>query len=397
MKQQDNITTYKMVIDGQGFNAGSLPLFILGNDRILSCNSDSEVHKNFMLSGNNDHFVFGTSNDLKNVHGDYEFWLLADNDNLRDESTIKGSILSLGDDTLPNNSYPDEEIISWLNKGRIIISGGTTVPEFKHENFIQCYSLNLWYLYYMLGYHFLNYYPDNINRMHLVGTYWRGIHINGLNIPERDEVIHKVKKLMGSDYINYSDISRKSKYDAVINPHYMFKRWANIPMSTYTDFQHSVASLVYESLGTSHKIYANNNYAGFRDKLSEKTLKALLFSKTNTFTIYNSNPFHVKWLQEHDFWFLNFEFLEGFDKDDIYNEEKFLHYDVRVTVYKACEYLKQLKQKYKTNNDVHKYLCDKYGHLLERNYTNIMKLIDTPKTDLKTRLEQAIIRNRIRR
>jgi len=107
-----------------------------------------------------------------------------------------------------------------------------------------------------------------------------------------------------------------------------------------------------------------------------------MFSEENIFFIWYGPINLYKHLMELGFWFLNSEF---------YNESIELPYDDNLLSYSHMEqsvmdsslYLKDLKEQYKTNKEVHSYLVKTYGHKLEKNvelFKNILN--DYNKKDL---------------
>jgi hypothetical protein len=47
------------------------------------------------------------------------------------------------------------------------------------------------------------------------------------------------------------------------------------------------------------------------------------------------------------------------------------------SVVDASNYLKSLKEEYKTNEDVHQYLMEKYGHKLEKNVELFKEILNS--------------------
>ena len=69
---------------------------------------------------------------------------------------------------------------------------------------------------------------------------------------------------------------------------------------------------------------------------------------------------------EMGFWFLNSEFYD--ESIELPYDHDFKSYShMEQSVIDASIYLKSLKEEYKTNNEVHNYLIDTYGHKLQKN------------------------------
>lgn len=258
--------------------------------------------------------------------------------------------------------FTDTLIEQFLNNGNIFLSH--VISNVKHDNFVfaplSCFVLH----YYDLGFKFLNYYKNsNTNKNQLLGAYCNKNHIGGSLNVRRTQIFDNIAEILDSDCKRYE--SPESDFDMLLDSYGYFGQWLNVHMSTYTDYNTSVCNIIFEtidSLGTNH------NGSG-RFMLTEKTLKSLLFSKGEIFFMWYGHEMFLPYLQEQDFWFLNFEFYDPNDKQNgetpIFN-----------SLIKTTKYLKDLKKQLGTNENVYKYLLNNYRDKLENNSKSIDRLLN---------------------
>jgi hypothetical protein len=199
---------------------------------------------------------------------------------------------------------------------------------------------------------------------------------------QRNYLYLKIKEILNDDLVSY----KSSEYNLklLLQPYDKFGHWGNNHITSYIDFTTSVCNVVFETLNANAHFeddaIGTERYG--RQYITEKTLKTLLFSEENIFFIWYGPTKLYKHLMEIGFWFLNSEF---------YNESIELSYDNNLSTYSYMEqsvidttlYLKDLKEEYKTNKEVHNYLVKTYGHKLQKNvelFKNILN--DYNKKDL---------------
>lgn len=260
-------------------------------------------------------------------------------------------------------THPIEDIKNFLHSGSLYLSYMNL--DYKHDNVIFYPLFSLVQQYYELGFKFFNYY-QNDRKLHLLGTYHKPVHIGGCRMERRNYIFDKVKNILQDDLKHYT--SPESDFDLLLDSYRYFGQWFNAHMAGYSDFNTSVCNMLfetYDSLGS----YSHEN----RIMVTEKTTKGLLFSKENIFFIWYGHQMFIPYLKDYGFWFLNFEFYN-------HNDSVGKNTAILQSVFKTVEYLKELKNTYKTNNAVYQHLMNKYGHKLENNgrlFDNLINNCDT--------------------
>ena len=177
-------------------------------------------------------------------------------------------------------------------------------------------------------------------------------------------------------------------------------------ISGYTDYQHNVVNLIYDRdfdqlLDMDYADYLSDTVRKYPHKFNfdptEKTLKSILFSNTNTFFVVYTLSNIIEWMIDKGFWVLNFEFLPKTRQEwqsDLNGgslpEDLNINNGVTYSIVKTCEYLKTLKTELKTNEAVHEFLVKKYRHKLEKNHQLIQKMIDKPDEALSNRFKKSL-------
>lgn len=335
-----------------GFNYGdytdaSFMLYILRQGKINAKFYDPNNNKKFEVEYKGDTYVF--SPHYYDLDGCDKKFKLTSNDNaLFVSDQYNKTIVTPGD--VIRADYHDEDVRKFLDSGNMFLSFCNL--SFEHTNFIFYPLFSLVFHYYHLGYKFLNYYQDS-PKYNLLGIYHQPTHIGGTVYPRRNEIFNEVSSRLGSDFKRYE--TPHDDFDLLLDSYRYFGQWYNVHIAGYTDFKTSVCNLTfetYDSLGS----YCNNN----RFIITEKTAKSLLFSKENIFFIWYGHESFISHLRDYGFWFLNFEFYDPTD-----GEGK--NTAILKSVYKTVDYLKQLKNQLKTNENVYKYLLEKYGEKLKNN------------------------------
>lgn len=249
----------------------------------------------------------------------------------------------------------DNRLRTFMDAGNICISSCNVL--FSHPGYIFDISFNLIYFYYWFGYNYLNFHKNETKKTNLLGTYYNPIHISGRPSTYRAEVISRVQSSLQDDlYIYKKNIS---PITPITEPYHYFGFWEKNHISSYTDVVTSACTLVFETIETRED-------ADVREHITEKTLKAIMFSEVDSFTLWYGSNKQLKYLTEKGFWFLNFEFY-----DETSNEE----FKLRKSIVDASNYLKELKSNLGTDDEVHKYLMKTYGHKLKQNTERFKHLL----------------------
>ena len=254
----------------------------------------------------------------------------------------------------------------WLNeRDDVVIFCGHrwTVIE-DHPRAITDRAINIFYFYNAHGYYYLNFYPMQDKR-HLVGVYnkydnYKTFRKKLLDLfsDYADQEIHK----FNIEHTFYTDVGGK-----ILDPW----AWQSQHITSYLDFNTAVANIVFETQVGDHP----------EDMLTEKTMKSIIFQRADIFIIYCGTARGLDWLHSKGFWFLNSEFYEPDNFENVpdfpgnlrNNQE--IAIPVYRSVYKAVDYLKKLKDEYGSNNEVYKVLIDKYRLKLDQNVTALENLM----------------------
>jgi hypothetical protein len=112
-----------------------------------------------------------------------------------------------------------------------------------------------------------------------------------------------------------------------------------------------------------------------RQYITEKTLKAILYSKMDIPFIMDMNPINFLELHEMGFWFLNTEFFD-FSKTNFIDE---LSENMKNSIFKSIEYVLEL---YKTNennlDNAHLQIKKLYSDKMQSNYNLFMRYLTKP-------------------
>jgi len=260
---------------------------------------------------------------------------------------------------------------SWTDDGHIVVTGVNFPLAKPNPRYFQDYMYSLWGFYMRKGYVYQNL-NSNLRdavktKPHLLTAYHRGYH----NSPD-EAVLYEREEFLAAcnEHVPVHRFpNNEYNYSRILDSYQYLCQWERAEMSGMHDLFDTVAHLSWESRGSvASGFYFYEGDDGYhRDWITEKTVKALLYSFYHIFFIHATNRRQQIWLKENDFWFLNWEFQPSVDR---------LEYrDLVLGINRTAEYLKNLKQQYKTNEDVHKFLVDKYGHKLDNNYSRFIKMI----------------------
>ena len=342
------------------------------------CDSKFEIQdasNDFTFYHNNDEYVF--SKDINVINQcDVKIYLFH---TFNEWKSFKGYDRLIQTQTTENYLCTNNQLKEYLDAGNISLSAASI--SFEHLNFHFDPIFNLILFYYNYGFNFLNYYKFD-KKENLLGVYHKPVKEIGNGKMHRNYLYSKIKNILNDEFISYESIDYNLK--SLFQPYETFGHWGNNHISSYVDFTTSVCNIVFETLhansGFEKDDIDTSRYG--RQYITEKTLKAITFSEENIFFIWYGPSILYKHLMELGFWFLNSEF---------YNESIELTYDddfksyshMEQSVIDATLYLKDLKEEYKTNKEVHNYLVKTYGHKLEKNvelFKNILN--DYNKKDL---------------
>jgi len=266
----------------------------------------------------------------------------------------------------------DDRILSFLNNHKVISSGAFG---YSHHNFYYEPFLNLLYFYYIYGFDFLSYRYLKVDKQNLIGLYLKKNYK-----PERDKLHEEIlNKFEDNGVINnlleiYDTIGTKPTFlTDLITIHYS-TGWEKNHYSTYTDYLTSACAFLFET--TNYKTFNWPSNSKNRQYITEKTLKAILFSKLNIPFIVDMNPYNFLELHKLGFWFMNTEF---FDFEKI-NSDKEIAENYKNSIDKSIEYvLNTYKENGSDLNKTHKKLEVLYSNKMQNNFNQFMKYLEGPK------------------
>lgn len=270
----------------------------------------------------------------------------------------------------------DDRILDFLNSNKIISSGafGHTHKNLYYEPF-----LNLLYFYYIYGFDFLSYKYLKIDKDNLIGLYLKKNYKS-----ERDVLYSEIKnRFIESDIDSklleiYDTTGTKPTFLTELITIHNQIGWEKNHYSTYTDYLASVCAFLFET--TNHKTFGWPSDSKNRQYITEKTLKAILFSKLNIPFITDMNPYNFLELYNMGFWFMNTEF---FDFNKIHSDDE-ISDNFKNSIDKSIEHVLNLYKKNdsdlnKTRDELERLYSDK----MQNNFNQFMQYLERPKNNDK--------------
>ena len=199
----------------------------------------------------------------------------------------------------------------------------------------------------------------------------------------RDKMYNDIK----SEFINNDvDSNLLEIYKQYPRPDFFTKfnclhspNWDNMcHITSYLDYLTSVCAFAFETTNFEEFIFPYQSMN--RQYITEKTLKAILYSKMNIPFIMDMNPINFIELHEMGFWFLNSEFFD-FSKINFIDE---LSENMKNSIFKSIDYVLEL---YKNNaydlDKTHLELTQLYGNRMQLNYNLFMGYLNKPHNNEK--------------
>jgi hypothetical protein len=264
-------------------------------------------------------------------------------------------LINIGERTSVEDEMPSE-----LN-GNKLISGSNC----KYLNSFYDYKLNLLYFYYYFGFNYLRYKYRKVEKQNMLGMYWFPFYKS-----ERDEQVVKIKTLSSFPLDFYSDTKELNTFECM---RIMDRdNWERNHISSWTDYETSVVGYIFETL---HHTIEYNSHQRI-EYLGEKSLKPLLFSFLKMPFILDCNPYSFIELHKDGFWFLNSEFFNYNEDDDVVtltnNFSKSLDESVK---FLESIYNNNLGNLEKISTD----LYNQYKTKIDNNFSKIIEDVNYPK------------------
>jgi hypothetical protein len=335
---------------------------------MLSNSKFDRDNDKFIFYYNNDEYIFSRDiNIINEMCCDIKIFLFT---TLNEWKSFKGYDRLIQTQTTENYFITNNQLKEYLDAGNISLSAASI--SFEHPNFYFDPMFNLIFFYNFYGFNFLNYYKFD-KKENLLGVYHKPVKEIGNGKMHRNYLFEKIKQILNEDFTPYESLDYNLK--SIVQPYEGFGHWGNNHITSYIDLTTSVCNVIFETMsanGNLEKDEHEYSYYG-RQYITEKTLKAICFSEENIFFIWYGPHKLYKHLMELGFWFLNSEFYDESIELSYGNDELSILYanvsysHMEQSVVDTALYLKDLKEQYKTNKEVHNYLVNTYGHKLEKN------------------------------
>jgi hypothetical protein len=259
------------------------------------------------------------------------------------------------------NFLKDKKVISCSNVSY-------TNTNFYYEPF-----LNLIYSYYQYGFDFYPYNKLDVKKQNLIGMYLKKNYKVSRDKMHNDIQDEFINKNVDTDLLEIYKESQRPDFFTKFNCLHTPAWDSKCHITSYLDYITSVCAYTFETTNFEEFIFPYQSLN--RQYITEKTLKAILYSKMDIPFIMDMNPFNFIELHEMGFWFLNSEFFD-FTKTKFIDEAS---ENMKNSIFKSIEYILEL---YKNNNldldKTHSELKMLYSDKMQSNYNLFMRYLNKP-------------------
>jgi hypothetical protein len=259
------------------------------------------------------------------------------------------------------NFLKDKKVISCSNVSY-------TNTNFYYEPF-----LNLIYMYYQYGFDFYPYNKLDVKKQNLIGMYLKKNYKVSRDKMHNDIQDEFINKNVDTDLLEIYKESQRPDFFTKFNCLHTPAWDSKCHITSYLDYITSVCAYTFETTNFEEFIFPYQSLN--RQYITEKTLKAILYSKMDIPFIMDMNPFNFIELHEMGFWFLNSEFFD-FTKTKFIDEAS---ENMKNSIFKSIEYILEL---YKNNNldldKTHSELKMLYSDKMQSNYNLFMGYLNKP-------------------
>ena len=259
------------------------------------------------------------------------------------------------------NFLKDKKVISCSNVSY-------TNTNFYYEPF-----LNLIYSYYQYGFDFYPYNKLDVKKQNLIGMYLKKNYKVSRDKTYNDIQSKFINKNIDTDLLQIYKESKRPDFFTKFNCLHTPAWDSKCHTTSYLDYITSVCAFAFETTNFEEFIFPYQSFN--RQYITEKTLKAILYSKMDIPFIMDMNPINFIELHEMGFWFLNSEFFD-FSKTKFIDE---LSENMKNSIFKSIEYILEL---YKNNNSdldkTHSELKLLYSDKMQNNYNLFMEYLVKP-------------------
>ena len=244
---------------------------------------------------------------------------------------------------------------------------------YTNNNFYYEPFLNLIYSYYQYGFDFYPYNKLDVKKQNLIGMYLKKNYKVSRDKMHNDIQSKFINKNVDRKLLEIYKESKRpdffTKFNCLHTPAWDIK----CHTTSYLDYITSVCAFGFETTNFEEFIFPYQSLN--RQYITEKTLKAILYSKMDIPFIMDMNPFNFVELHEMGFWFLNSEFFD-FTKTKFIDE---VSQNMKNSIFKSIEYILEL---YKTNDSdldkTHSELKLLYSDKMQNNYNLFMEYLVKP-------------------
>lgn len=277
--------------------------------------------------------------------------------------------------------------VIYLNVSEAIHTKNNTLRNFlKNNKVISCSNvsytntnfyyepfLNLIYSYYQYGFDFYPYNKLDVKKQNLIGMYLKKKYKPSRDKMHNDIQTEFVNKNVDTNLLKIYKESQRPDFFTKFNCLYTADWDSKCHITSYLDYITSVCAYTFETTNFEEFIFPYQSLN--RQYITEKTLKAVLYSKMDIPFIMDMNPFNFIELHEMGFWFLNSEFFD-FTKTKFIDEAS---ENMKNSIFKSIEYILEL---YKNNDSdldkTHLELKLLYSDKMQNNYNLFMEYLVKP-------------------
>jgi hypothetical protein len=259
------------------------------------------------------------------------------------------------------NFLKDNKVISCSNVSY-------TNTNFYYEPF-----LNLIYSYYQYGFDFYPYNKLDVKKQNLIGMYLKKNYKVSRDKMHNDIQSKFINKNVDRGLLEIYKESKRPDFFTKFNCLHTPAWDSRCHTTSYLDYITSVCAYTFETTNFEEFIFPYQSLN--RQYITEKTLKAILYSKMDIPFIMDMNPINFVELHEMGFWFLNSEFFD-FTKTKFIDEAS---ENMKNSIFKSIEYILEL---YKNNDsDLDKTYSELkllYSDKMQNNYNLFMEYLVKP-------------------
>lgn len=244
---------------------------------------------------------------------------------------------------------------------------------YTNSNFYYEPFLNLIYSYYQYGFDFYPYNKLDVKKQNLIGMYLKKNYKVSRDKMHNDIQSKFINKNVDTDLLEIYKESKRPDFFTKFNCLHTPAWDSKCHTTSYLDYITSVCAFAFETTNFEEFIFPYQSLN--RQYITEKTLKAILYSKMDIPFIMDMNPINFAELHEMGFWFLNSEFFD-FTKTKFIDEAL---ENMKNSIFKSIEYILELHKNNNSDLDkTHSELKLLYSDKMQNNYNLFMEYLVKP-------------------